>query len=43
MYGVIAINEGCICFNEAGKVKVWVNPDLSSLHPISNLKEHSSS
>jgi len=32
-YGFVELTESCICFNEDGKVKVWVNSDLSSLHP----------
>ena len=42
IYGIVGLNESCICFNGLGKVKIWVNPDLSSLHPILVLKEHCS-
>lgn len=39
-YGVIGLTDSCICFNESGKVKIWVNSDLSSLRPVFPLKGH---
>ena len=35
------LSESCICFNEYGHVKIWVNPDLSSLQPAYPFRDNS--
>lgn len=41
IYGLVGLTENSICFNEQGKVKIWINSDLSSLHPVILAKDKS--
>lgn len=41
MFGIIGIDETCVCFTDEGHIKIWINPNQASITPIQNFNNSS--
>lgn len=41
VFGIIGIDETCVCFTDEGLIKIWINPNQASITPIQNFNNSS--